>query len=359
MDDRQPASAHPLDRVRLLAGLLAVGMGAVLVAAGLFTYPRQGQVTGTASAGPSGAGAAGSPVPSLSPSAGSAASPPASGGPSASASPSAALQLLLAVGDIARCDAPGDEATARLAASLTGAIALLGDTVYPRGTAAELRDCFEPSWGAVRDRIRWAATGNHDDLTDAGAPLRAYLGEAAARDGRTWFSDTLGVWHVIVLDSNCDVVEGGCGADSPQGRWLAADLEANATSPTARCTVALFHHPRFSSGEHGDDTAVAPLWDLLWRGGADLVVNGHDHDYERFDPQAPDGSADAATGIVELVVGTGGGELRAFTRGAPNSVARIPDVYGLVALQLGADGWRSRFIATDGTLLDDAGGTCH
>ena len=263
--------------------------------------------------------------------------------------------VLLAAGDIGRCDSNHDDATGALAASLPGVIATLGDTAYEDGTAAELNDCFGGSWGAVKDRIRFAVTGNHDIHTANGAPLQAYMGSAASRDGRTWFSDNLGSWHVIVLDGNCGLFGRRCDSGSDQATWLRADLAAS----NARCTLALLHQPRFSSGQHGDDGGVRPLWDALYAAGADLVLDGHDHDYERFAPQDPGGTADSARGLVEIVAGTGGAELEPFTDPRANSLVRINDTYGVLELTLLADSWSSRFVRVDGSIRDQAAGTCH
>ena len=259
------------------------------------------------------------------------------------------------MGDIGRCDTTDDDAVGALIATLPGAVATLGDTAYDRGTPDQLRDCFGTAFGGVTDRIRYAVTGNHDDLTDAGAPLRDYLGEAASRDGRTFFSDELGSWHVIVLDANCGVVAGGCGPVSPQLEWLRADLAAS----DAACTIALWHQPRFSSGGHGNDAAVAPFWDALYAADADVVLNGHDHDYERFDPQDPSAAPDPVRGITEFVVGTGGGEPRAFEEIRPNSAVRATGVFGVLELTLGAGGWAYRFVATTPGFTDEGTGTCH
>jgi hypothetical protein len=138
-------------------------------------------------------------------------------------------------------------------------------------------------------------------------------------------------------------------------RWLTAGL----ASSSARCTLALWHQPRFSSGEHGDDTVVAPFWDALYAAGADLVLNGHDHDYERFAPQDPAGRIDPARGITEIVVGTGGAPLRAFAGRSENTVARASDTYGVIRLTLAADGWSFRFLGSGGTFVDQGSGTCH
>ena len=128
--------------------------------------------------------------------------------------------VLLAAGDIGRCDSTHDDATGALVASLPGVIATLGDTAYEDGTTAELKDCFGGSWGAVKDRIRFAVTGNHDMHTDGGAPMQAYMGSAATRDGHPWFSDDLGAWHVVVLDGNCGLLARQCSKGSDQATWL-------------------------------------------------------------------------------------------------------------------------------------------
>ncbi len=188
----------------------------------------------------------------------------------------------------------------------------------PDGTTQQLEECFGGSWGGVKDRIRFAVTGNHDIHTDGGEPLQAYMGSAAARDGRTWFSEDLGTWHVVVLDSNCGFLGDLCGSESDQVRWLREDLAASG----ARCTLALMHQPRFSSGQHGDSQAVRSFWDELYAADAELVLGGHDHDYERFAPQAPDGTPDEARGVVEIVVGTGGADLEGFKEARPNSLVR-------------------------------------
>jgi alkaline phosphatase len=262
--------------------------------------------------------------------------------------------VLVAVGDIGRCDATGDDETGALTASLPGVVAILGDTAYENGSAAELERCFGESWGAVEDRIRYAVMGNHDIKTDDGAPLEAYLGDAVSRGGRTWFSEDLGAWHVVVLDSNCGFLQAACSSESDQVRWLREDLAAS----DARCTIALWHHPRFSSGYHGNSGSVGAFWEALHDAGAELVLNGHEHDYERFEPQDPGGVADPAGGITEIVAGTGGGDLKPFERIAPKSLVRIADAYGVLELTLRTSGWSLRFLAADGRVLDRGDGTC-
>jgi 3',5'-cyclic AMP phosphodiesterase CpdA len=230
-----------------------------------------------------------------------------------------------------------------------------GDNAYSRGTRAEFRRCYDPSWGQFRSRTRPAA-GNHDFLTNTGAPYFAYFGAAAGTAPDGWYSYDSGTWHVVVLNSNCAQV-GGCGEGSRQLAWLQADLAAH---PVA-CTVAIWHHPRFSSGEHGSDIRSADFWNVLYAAGAELVLNGHDHDYERFAPQDPEARLDPARGIREFVVGTGGESLRLFNPRQPvaNSEVRGGS-YGILVLDLAPGGYDWHFVGVQGRGFSDNGsGTCH
>jgi hypothetical protein len=276
----------------------------------------------------------------------------ASAGASVPASP-LADPVLVGAGDIADCGLTDDSATAALVDAIPGAVFTAGDNAYPDGSAAQFRDCYQPTWGRFLARTR-PAPGNHDWVTKGLAGYLGYFGAAAAPHGTSWYSYDLGAWHVVVLDSDCSSV-GGCGADSVQGLWLAADLQAS----TARCTLAIWHHPRFSSGEHGNDSGVAPFWQTLYDGGADLVINGHDHDYERFAPQDPNGRPDAGRGIREFVVGTGGAALRGFSTTAPNSELRAALVHGVIRLVLHPTSYAWTFLPASGTFSDSGNGTCH
>ncbi len=262
---------------------------------------------------------------------------------------------LIAAGDIGRCDSTADDATGALVASMPGVVATLGDTAYEDGTTQQLEECFGGSWGRVKDRIAFAVTGNHDIHTRGGEPLHEYMGSAAVRDGRTWFSDALGPWHVVVLDGNCGLLRDRCTRESDQLSWLRQDL----ASSSARCTLALLHQPRFSSGDHGNDPVMGSFWDELYAANAELVLGGHDHDYERFAAQAPDEMPDDARGVVQFVVGTGGAALEGFKDARPNSLVRINDAHGVLELTLQADSWSSRFVDTAGETRDAASGTCH
>jgi len=243
---------------------------------------------------------------------------------------------LIAVGDIASCSSDGDEQTAALVSGLPGPIAVLGDIAYDNGTAADFADCFDPSWGPLVPRIR-AALGNHE--YDSGTAAVAIGRFRLPQSG--WYSYALGAWHVIVLNSNCSKV-GGCERGSPQWLWLQADLAAHRN----RCTLAYWHHPRFSSGAHGSDLASAPFWDLLSRAKADVVLQGHDHDYERFAP---------LKGIRSFVVGTGGKSHYPTLLPRPGSLVRNSDTYGVLRLTLSPTGYSWKFLGVPGSTFADAG----
>jgi hypothetical protein len=268
--------------------------------------------------------------------------------------------MLVAAGDVA-C-APGEPRTrfachqldtAALIARLDpDVVAPLGDLQYETGSLADFQGSFDRTWGRFRDRMR-PAVGNHEYGTPDAAGHFAYFGDRAGPPGRAWYSYALGGWHVVVLNSNCGLV--GCGAGSPQQRWLRADLAAH----PRRCTLAYWHHPRFSSGLHGSDDALAALWRTLQRGGADLALSGHDHDYERFAPRTADGRVDRAHGIVQLVVGTGGKSHYPILLAGRSSRAHA-SVFGVLALTLGRGAYRWRFVAEPGVGFADRGtARCH
>lgn len=258
--------------------------------------------------------------------------------------------VLVGAGDIAWCSSTGDEATAALLDGITGTVFTTGDNVYESGTPAEFANCYEPSWGRHRARTL-PAPGNHDWRTTNAQGYRDYFGFGP---GPLWYSYNLAGWHVIVLDSNCDKV-GGCGPGSPQHTWLLNDLAAD----THACTVAIWHAPRFSSGAHGSSTATEAFWKALYQDGAELIVNGHDHNYERFAPQTPAAVADP-NGIRQFVVGTGGKTLRSFGSTVPNSEIRNSDTFGVLKLSLSPGQYSWRFLPAAGRTFSDAGsGTCH
>ena len=260
---------------------------------------------------------------------------------------------LVAAGDIASCDEEGDSATAALVAEMGGdvAVATLGDHAYPFGSDETYAECYGPTWGQFLERTR-PAIGNHDVREDEGAAYHAYFGERAGAPGAAWYSYEIGAWHAVVLDSSCGRV--GCKPGTAQHDWLVEDLAA--TSST--CTLAYWHRPRFTSGPHGEFANSEPFWETLDSAGADLVLAGHDHLYERFAPQAPDGSADE-NGMRQFTVGTGGKELYPAERTAPNSEVIIDDTFGVLELTLHADSYDWRFLTVDGEEADSGSAACH
>ena len=279
--------------------------------------------------------------------------PTASAGPSVGGQPSPtnppdAVQILGA-GDIAACDSDGDEATAALLDELEGTILALGDVVYEDGNAREFARCYDPSWGRHRDRTR-PVPGNHEYQTEGAAGYFDYFGAAAGTPGAGWYSFDLGDWHLIGLNSNCDQI-GGCEEGSPQLAWLRDDLATH----QADCTLAYWHHPRWSSGnEHGPVHMTDPLWRTVHDAGVDLVMGGHDHTYERFVPMDGDGAADP-DGTVQFVVGTGGKGLYGFDSVLPTSAAHDASTFGVLQLTLRMGTYDWEFIPVEGGTFTDSG----
>lgn len=251
--------------------------------------------------------------------------------------------------------------TSDLLSSGFDAVLALGDTQYEDGALAKFQASYGPSWGRVRSITR-PVIGNHEyQAGQGGAGYFDYFNGPGAATGPAgdrgsgYYSFDLGGWHLIALNSMCTPV-GGCGAGSPQEQWLREDLFAHATS----CTLAYWHHPLFSSGGIGDNTAMRPIWRALYEGGAEVVLNGHDHDYERFAPQDPGGVADPAYGLREFVVGTGGKSLLALGAPKPNSEVRQDTTFGILALALRGEGYDWRFIPEAGGSFSDSGSaSCH
>jgi hypothetical protein len=262
--------------------------------------------------------------------------------------------VLVGAGDIASCFSGGDEATAALLDGIAGTVFTAGDNAYDSGSPEEFAACYEPSWGRHRARTL-PATGNHEYGTSGAAGHFAYFGAAAGPAGLGYHAYDIGAWRAYVVNSNCWAI-GGCGAGSAQEAWLRADLAANPRP----CVVAYWHHPRFSSGQHGGDGSVHAIWEALYAHGAELVVNGHDHDYERFALQTPGGVGDPATGIRQLIVGTGGASLRPFAGVVANSEVRSADAYGVIVLALSPGSYSWQFVPVAGASFTDSGsGTCH
>lgn len=259
----------------------------------------------------------------------------------------AADPVIVGAGDIAGCSYSADSATARLLDGIPGTVVTFGDNAYDSGTRTQFRDCYGPTWGRHKARTR-PSPGNHDYRTSGASGYFGYFGTRTGPAGKGWYSYDLGAWHIVVLNSNCTAV--GCGSTSPQVAWLRADLAAHPDSHV----LAYWHHPRFSSGTHGGSGSVAAFWRVLHAAGADIVLNGHDHDYERFGPQDPNGLADPEYGIRQFVVGTGGVRLRSRAEHAENGQA-FSSTHGVLKLTLGADSYAWEFVPVAGRSYRDSG----
>jgi hypothetical protein len=258
--------------------------------------------------------------------------------------------VVLAAGDIAGCFSSGDEATAALLDQQEGTIVTLGDNAYPDGSASDFANCYEPSWGRHKARTR-PSIGNHEYRTPGGAGHFGYFGPAAGDPSRGYYSFDVGSWHLIALNSNCTFVD--CGY---QAEWLRADLAASRAS----CTLAYWHHARFSSGRWGQLEFTEIFWKPLYEHGADLVLSGHDHIYERHAPQAPSGDRNDAHGIREFIVGSGGHSHSGIVAPLPTSEALDNNTFGVLKLTLRDNGYDWIFLPESGASFTDAGsGTCH
>ncbi len=275
---------------------------------------------------------------------------------------------MVGVGDIASCSQRLGVETAILVdsilradsvAKVQTAVFTLGDNVYSSGTTEQFEKCFTPAWGDPKRRIMKSlhpTPGNHEYYTPNADPYYKYFGPAAGVVGKGYYSYEVAKWHVVVVNSELFV--NSIFSDSARKEqlvWVAQDLKEH----KALCTIAYWHHPRFSSGWHGNDARFDALWQILYNGGVDLVLNGHDHDYERFAPVNPAGILDSAKGIAEIVAGTGGEDLRGFNAIVPNSVYRIEGRVGVLLLTLGDKEWRSAWVEVGGRVWDQAGGKCH
>ncbi len=265
---------------------------------------------------------------------------------------SRAPDVLVGAGDIADCGHTRDESTAQLLDGMAGTVITMGDNAYPNGTLTQFNDCYGPTWGRHKARTR-PAPGNHDYNTAGAAGYYTYFGAAASpldtnctSNCKGYYSYDLGDWHIIALNSEIDRSVG-----SAQEQWLRADLTANQNV----CTLAYWHKPRFSSGLHGNNSGVQAFWQALYDYGADVVLNGHDHTYERFAPQNPTGQAEPSRGIREFVVGTGGATLYSFLTIQPNSEVRNNTTWGVLKLTLHATSYEWEFIPIAGQTFTDAG----
>lgn len=259
--------------------------------------------------------------------------------------------VLVGAGDIADCaDLSGAEATAKLLDAIPGTVFTAGDNAYEQGTAEQFAKCYDPTWGRQKGRTR-PSVGNHEFHSTSATPYFDYFGANAGDSAKGYYSYELGAWHIIVLNSECSEV-GSCKSGSAEEKWLRGDLLAH---PSV-CTLAYWHKPLFSSGaKHGNDPEMKAFWKDLYEARTTLVINGHDHDYERFTPQDPEGKSDAARGIREIVVGTGGKSHRPFATPLPTSEVRNADTFGVLKLTLHPNTYDWEFIPEAGKTFHDFG----
>lgn len=252
---------------------------------------------------------------------------------------------VVGAGDIGLCGSAGPEATAQLLDGIPGLVFTLGDNAYPDASPGNFANCYHPSWGRHRARTRPIA-GNHDWYNNQWWAYFDYFGASAGPPGLGYYSYDLGAWHVIALNSN---LHGNAG--SPQHEWARADLSASRAS----CILALWHHPRYSSGPSGGDRTMQDIWKLLQEAGAEVVLTGHDHIYERFAPQDADGRLDLARGLRQFVVGTGGYTLYDLGPAKPNSEVRDNRTWGVLRMTLHPTGYDWEFVPIAGRSFRDSG----
>jgi hypothetical protein len=257
-------------------------------------------------------------------------------------------------GDISICGQDTDEETAALLRDLPGYVFTLGDNQNDTDSLEDFQNCFDQSWGQYKDRMI-PVIGNHEYYTENASGFFSYFGDLAGPLEQGYYSRNLGDWHIIALNSNCNQI-GGCGSDSEMARWLEQDLQQN----RQRCTLAMWHTPRWSSGWHGNNNEMDTIWGLVARYGVELVLNGHDHFYERFSPMNEEGVMDYENGTRSFIVGTGGASLRGLYNSTQNSEVIDSSTFGVLNLSLG-DGWYSwKFIPVSPDGFTDSGNQdCH
>lgn len=265
-----------------------------------------------------------------------------------------------AAGDIANCRKrrPEDSKAAktaeliasRLANDAEAAVLTLGDHTYPVGLLSEFTGCYDPTWGQFKERT-YPSPGNHEYYTPRAVGYYGYFGRAAGPNRSGYYSFNLGKWHIVSLNSYLKPEQ-----HQAQLEWLKADLATNQT----RCTLAFWHHPRYSSGGHGNNPQIDDAWQILYAAGAELLLSSHDHNYERFAPQDSNGQHDEQRGIRQFVVGTGGASLTPLRFRKPNSEVSDNSSYGVLKLVLKDAGYEWEFLPVEKNGFTDSGAAlCH
>ena len=263
--------------------------------------------------------------------------------------PGNASTFVNVLGDTGWCGSPALGPLARLFERFDGDILLAGDLAYPSGTMDEFRNCFEPSFGKFKSRMR-ASPGNHDYVASVSAESYfSYFGERGGPNRLGYYSFRAAEWTVFMLNSNVPI-----GRNSPQWQFVRTTMQQ---SPT-RCTMAVLHHPFDSSGVNGPTPSLRDVWELMYNLGGDLVIAGHDHLYERHAPVNTDQRRDDARGIRQFTVGTGGAPLYSRVRAALNSELLISN-WGILRLKLDPALYEWQFMDMNGTVLDHGLNVCH
>jgi acid phosphatase type 7 len=265
---------------------------------------------------------------------------------------------LYAAGDIASCKSTPEESGAARTAAIISAglgdknaiVLTLGDNTYPVGLLDEYHRCYDPTWGRFKSRTH-PSPGNHEYYTPNAAGYYAYFGEAAGQARRGYYSFTHGGWHIISLNSNLRPTD-----HEAQLSWLKNELARS----KAKCTLAYWHHPLYSSGGHGNDKRMQDAWAILYSAGAELILSSHDHNYERFAPQDAEGQQDDERGIREFVVGTGGAKLSPLRFRRFNSDVSDNSTHGVLKVVLKEAGYEWKFIPVEKNGFTDRGvALCH
>src|SRR5688572_13554483 len=251
--------------------------------------------------------------------------------------------VLVGAGDIAMCGSRGTEATAALLDLVDGTVFTAGDNAYFQGTMSQYNQCYDPTWGRHKGRTR-PAPGNHEYETAGASAYFDYFGPSAGPRGAGYYSFTVGPWHIVSMNSNVTAGEG-----SAQLQWLRDDLAAT----TAKCVAAIWHHPLFSSGQTGPQPIMRDVWRVLREAGADVVISGHDHIYERFARQDESGRATTG-GLRQFTIGTGGAELTNPVRTSANSEVRGA-AFGVLKVTLNPESYSWEFLPVPPATFSDSG----
>jgi len=265
--------------------------------------------------------------------------------PTATATSSSGSVVFVGAGDISRCDNNGDETTAQLLDGISGTVFTAGDNAYDSGSTSEYANCYDPTWGRSKTRTK-PVPGNHEYGTSGASGYFQYFNNIPA-----YYAYNLGVWRIYALNSEIDTSASGA-----QGSWLQSDLAANPKT----CVLAYWHKPRWSSGNtHGSDSGMQALWQILYNAGAEVVINGHEHNYERFAQMNATGST-VSQGLREFVVGTGGGSHYGFGSALASSEIRNSSTFGVLKLTLSSTGYSWQFMPVSGSTFTDSGSAnCH